>query len=122
MGCTSVIDEIVASVNSETATFKNVVLPVALKENESSLSGRIIGFYQHVLPHKNLRDASSEADKIMDKFFIERYIRRDMYTLVDAVYKGEVLDTEAQRLLELERKKYIKMGHVCRQKKNEIAS
>jgi metallopeptidase MepB len=110
-GIRAVIDEIVASVNSETATFKNVVLPMALKENESSLSERIIGFYQHVSPHKNLCDASSEADRIMDKFFIERYIRRDMCTLVDAVYKkGEVLDAEAQRLLEREHKKYIKNG------------
>jgi metallopeptidase MepB len=81
----------------ETTTFKNVVLPVALKKNESSLSENIISFYQHVSPHKNLRDASAKAEKIMNKFFIEMYMRRDMYTLVDVVYrKGKVLDTEAQ--------------------------
>lgn len=107
----SVMDNIVASVKPEDAAFQNVVLPMAVDENEGSLEARIIGFYQAVSTDKGLRDASTEAEKIMDEFAIEASMREDVYKLVEAAFqKGAELDPESQRLLEKERKSYIRNG------------
>ena len=105
------LDNIVAKVTPETATFENVILPMAEDENLSGLQTRIIGFYQAVSGDSKLRDASSKAEEIMDEFGIEASMREDIFQLVDAAYKrGEKLDAESQRLLEKERKSYIRNG------------
>jgi metallopeptidase MepB len=105
------MDKMAAEVKPEDATFENAVLPIALDENESSLESRLIGFYQAVSTDKVLRDASTEAEKIMDEFSIEASMREDIYKLVEAAFqKGEKLDPESQRLLEKERKSYIRNG------------
>ena len=107
----SVMDNIVSSVKPEDAAFQSVVLPMAVDENEGSLEARIIGFYQAVSTDKALRDASTEAEKIMDEFAIEASMREDVYKLVEAAFqKGAKLDPESQRLLEKERKSYIRNG------------
>jgi metallopeptidase MepB len=94
-----------------TATFENVVVPIAEDENNSNLQSRIIGFYQAVSGDAKLRDASSKAEEIMDEFGIEASMREDIFKLVDVAYKkGEQLDPESQRLLEKERKSYITNG------------
>ncbi|KAF4611316.1 hypothetical protein G7Y89_g15697 [Cudoniella acicularis] len=105
------LDKIVAEVTPETATFANVVLPMAEDENAASLRGRIIGFYQAVSTDSQLRDASSKAEETMDEFNIEASMREDIFKLVDAAFnKKEELDPESQRLLEKERKSYIRNG------------
>jgi metallopeptidase MepB len=61
-----------------------------------------------------LRDASSKAEEIMDDFNIEASMREDIFQLVDAAWKAEKekneLDEESRRLLEKERKSYIRNG------------
>jgi metallopeptidase MepB len=105
------LDKIAADITPETASFENVVLPIAVDENTSGLQTRIIGFYQAVSGDSSLRDASSKAEEIMDEFIIETSMREDIFKLVDAAYKkGEKLDPESQRLLEKERKSYITNG------------
>ena len=105
------LDKLANEITPETATFSNVVLPLAEDENKSSLQTRIIGFYQAVSTDSKLRDASSKAEEIMDEFSIEASMREDIFKLVDAAYKkGEKLDPESQRLLEKERKSYITNG------------
>ena len=105
------LDKIAADITPETATFENVVLPIAEDENNSTLQSRIIGFYKDVSGDVNLRDASSKAEEIMDEFAIEASMREDIFKLVDAAYKkGDKLDPESQRLLEKERKSYITNG------------
>jgi metallopeptidase MepB len=105
------MDKMVQNVKPEQATFENTVLPMALDENESSLSSRIIGFYQAVSTDKGLRDASTEAEKLMDEYSIEASMREDIYQLVEAAFqKGAKLDPESQRLLEKARKSYIRNG------------
>ena len=105
------LDKIAADVTLETATFENVVLPMAEDENNANLESRIIGFYQAVSGDSKLRDASSKAEEIMDEFGIEASMREDIFKLVDAAYKkGDKLDPESQRLLEKERKSYITNG------------
>jgi metallopeptidase MepB len=93
------------------ATFKNVMVPLAEDENTAALSSHILGFYQAVSADKSLRDASTKADEMLDEFSIESSMNEDVYKLVDAVYKKkEALDPESQRLLEKERKNFIKYG------------
>jgi metallopeptidase MepB len=84
---------------------------LAEDENNSNLQSRIIGFYQAVSTDANLRSASSKAEEIMDEFGIEASMREDIFKLVDAAYKKkENLNPESQRLLEKERKSYIRNG------------
>ena len=80
-----------------------------------ALQSRIIGFYQAVSTSAELRDASSKAEEIMDEFSIEASMREDIFVLVDKAWekakKGESgLDGESLRLLEKERKSYIRNG------------
>lgn len=107
----SLLDRIVAEVTPETATFENVILPIAQDEDAAALQNRILGFYQAVSGDAELRTASSKAEELMDEFSIEASMREDIFKLVDAAFKkGAALDPESQRLLEKERKSYITNG------------
>lgn len=133
----SLLDSLVVKIKPDedpaSATFESVLRPQTEDENESSLSSRILGFYQYVSGDSALRDASTEAEKIMDEFGIECSMREDVFRLVDAVYKHSGLaeslekdkdrlidqalaksaglqDVESARLLEKERKSYIRNG------------
>ena len=107
----NVEDKIVADVKPGQASFKNVVLPMANNENSMGLEARILGFYQAVSTDQGLRDASTEADKLLDDLSIESSMREDVFNLVDAALKkGEKLDPESQRLLEKEHKNYVRNG------------
>ena len=98
-------------VKPEHATFENTVAKMAQDENNMSLSSHILGFYQSVSANQELRDASTEADTLLDEFGIESAMREDMYQLVEAVYqKKEALKPEEQRLLEKVREGYIRNG------------
>jgi metallopeptidase MepB len=106
-----ILDDMVKDVKPEAASFGNIVLPMAVDENESALSSRILGFYQAVSTDKELRDASTEAEKLMDDFSIEASMREDIYELVEAAFQNkDKLDPESQRLLDKERKSYIRNG------------
>ncbi|KAK8080365.1 peptidase family M3 [Apiospora hydei] len=110
----SVLDKVVAQVPIEKATFASVLKPMAEDEDQSALNGRILGFYQYVSADEDLRNASTEAEKIMDEFAIECNMRDDVFQLVDAVFKKREseskIDSESLRLLEKEHKNYIKNG------------
>ena len=104
-------DRIIAEVNTQDANFKNVMLGMAREENDYSLRAHIISFYQSVSASQELRDASTEAEELMDDYSIESSMREDMFKLVEAALKkGEKLDPESQRLLEKTHKDYIRNG------------
>lgn len=104
-------DSVVAGVKQDQAAFNNVLLPLAHDENTMALEAHILGFYQAVSTDSTLRDASTEAEKLMDDFFIESSMREDVFQLVSSVVKkGEELDPESQKLLEKEHKDYIRNG------------
>ena len=104
-------DSLAASIKPEDATFSNVLLELARDENTMSQSSHILGFYQAVSADKSLRDASTEADKMLDEFGIEAAMREDIYKLVDGAFqKKEKLELEEQRFLEKVRKEYIQNG------------
>lgn len=107
----SLQDAIVKDVTAASANFNNVLLPVAHDDNKMAIESHIIGFYQAVSTDKALRDASTEAEKLLDDFSIESSMREDVFALVDAVLKKkEPLDAESQRLLEKDHKSYIRNG------------
>ncbi|KAI9692965.1 MAG: hypothetical protein M1822_004960 [Bathelium mastoideum] len=104
-------DDIVRDVKPEGATFENTVLPMARVDDEEALESHVIGFYQAISTDKALRDASTEAEKLMDQFAIDASMREDVYQLVDAaLQKKEKLDPESQRLLEKSYKDYVRNG------------
>lgn len=106
-----VTDDIVAQIAQKDAGFQNVLLPMAYDENQQTLKAHILGFYQSVSTNQALRDASTEAEKLMDDFSIEAAMREDVFQLVDAALKkGDKLDPESQRLLEKEHKGYVRNG------------
>lgn len=111
----SLLDKLVAEVPADKATFASILAPMAVDENESQLSTRILGFYQYVSANEDLRNASTEAEKLMDDFTIECNMRDDVYKLVEAAFQAQKskepdLDAESLRLLEKERKGYIRYG------------
>ncbi|ETN47226.1 uncharacterized protein HMPREF1541_01418 [Cyphellophora europaea CBS 101466] len=104
-------DDIVAQVSDKDATFKNVLLPMARDDDQQTLSTHILGFYQSVSTDQELRDASTEAEKLMDDAYIEASMREDVFKLVDAVLKkGDPLDPESKRFLEKDHKGYVRNG------------
>lgn len=111
-----VLDDLVAKIpadDSSKTTFQNVLLPQIYDENQAGLSSRILGFYQYVSSDSELRDASTEAEKILDEFSIEMGMREDVFKLVDAVYQKKDslgLGGEDLKFLEKERKNYIRNG------------
>ncbi|KAK1834266.1 peptidase family M3-domain-containing protein [Podospora conica] len=132
----SLLDKLVADIkpdDAKAATFDAVLRPQIEDENHGALSARILGFYQYVSGDSALRDASTEAENIMDEFGIECSMREDVFKLVDAVYKtsglgkskeednNRLIDeglaksagldaVESALLLERERKSYITNG------------
>lgn len=132
----SLLDKLVAEIDPAVvgqATFDKVLLPQIEDENESSLTARILGFYQYVSSEEGLRNASTEAERLMDEFGIEMSMREDVFRLVDAVYQASGLKeakekaednliddklakelgldgAESASLLDKERKSYIKNG------------
>jgi len=133
----SLLDKLVADIkpanDPKAVSFESVLQPQIEDENVGALSARILGFYQYVSGDSELRDASTEAEKIMDEFAIECGMREDVFKLVDAVYQGTGLaeskekdkdrlinealaasagldSAESALLLERERKSYIRNG------------
>ncbi|KAI1097683.1 Metalloprotease [Jackrogersella minutella] len=111
----SLLDNLAKNVSSDNASFVSVLAPIAQDEDLSQLNTRILGFYQYVSGDADLRNASTEAEKIMDEFSIECNMREDIFQLIDAVFKAQKskepdLDAERLRLLEKERKGYIRNG------------
>lgn len=106
-----VTDDVVAKISGNDASFSNVILPMAQDENQQTLQAHILGFYQSVSIDQHLRDASTEAERLMDDYSIEASMREDVFKLVDAALnRGDKLDPESQRLLEKEHKSYVKNG------------
>ena len=97
--------------DTESAAFNNVMLPMAMDENSLSLEAHILGFYQAVSTSKELRDASTEADKLFEDFSIESALRDDVFQKVDGALKAkEDLEPESKRLLEKDHKSYVRNG------------
>lgn len=111
----TLLDKVVAEVTADKASFASVLVPQIEDENQAQINGRILGFYQYVSGDAELRNASTEAEKLMDDFSIECSMREDVFQLVEAAFKAQKdnepdLDPESLRLLEKERKGYVRNG------------
>lgn len=111
----SLLDKLVADIPADKASYASVLAPVVEDEDISQLSARILGFYQYVSADEDLRNASTEATKLMDDFGIECNMREDVFQLVDAAFQAQKekepsLEPELVRLLEKERKGYLRNG------------
>ncbi|CAG9936912.1 unnamed protein product [Clonostachys rosea f. rosea IK726] len=108
-----ILDDIVASTKPENSTFAKALEPVLFEDNETAVSRRILSFYQHVSTNQDLRAASTKADEITTQFDVECRMREDVFNVVNGAFEKretEKLETEALRILEKERKKYIRNG------------
>ncbi|KAJ2592927.1 metalloendopeptidase [Coemansia sp. RSA 1722] len=96
----TVYDKIVTESNH---TFDNVVAPMAMLANKQLSDLSVISFLGYVSTEKEIRDASNEATKKEDEFFIDTYTREDLYKSVNAVYQNKAemdrLCDEDKRLL-----------------------
>ncbi|KAK6331058.1 hypothetical protein TWF718_003248 [Orbilia javanica] len=108
----STLDRLAKDITPDTATFENVIAPLAADENDMGLSSHILGFYQYVSSDPKIREASSEADKLLSEYSIEAGMREDIFKLVNAVAKSSPsnLTPEGERLVEKLNTDYIRMG------------
>ncbi|RCK55941.1 Saccharolysin [Candida viswanathii] len=88
----------------ENPTIENVLQPFSKHYNENSFPEGQITFYQHVSTDKDLRDASTKGEEIIDNNSIEQWSREDVYKvfqkLFDSVKDDADLDAESKRYLE----------------------
>ncbi|THC87473.1 hypothetical protein EYZ11_013081 [Aspergillus tanneri] len=100
--------QIKRNVQPNTATFINVILPLAHIDNALATKSHILVFHRAVSTNPELRNASIEARNLLDNYNMETMMDDGLFALVDAVFrKNEDLDLESYRLL---RKLY--MGYV----------
>ncbi|KAL5092465.1 hypothetical protein Trisim1_001718 [Trichoderma cf. simile WF8] len=101
----------VAQIPPEEATFDSAILPLIRNENDRMSISPQLGFLHNVSPSKELRDASKEARKILNRDSIGRYSRADIFKVVDAVWqRSESLDPESLLYVEKLRSQFIKTG------------
>ena len=105
------MDQIVEDIKEPDASFENVLLPLTLQDNEDALIQEILTFFQAVSPDQSLRDASTEAEKLIKDFSVEASMREDMFRLVKSAFdKKTALDPESSKLLEESYKDYMRRG------------
>jgi metallopeptidase MepB len=116
----SLEDEIVQSIPIHTATFANVLLPIAHCENRFKATYLYTDLLRANSPDPDIRNGAKKAIEIMDSATLQSSTREDLFVLVDAAWnRGEILDPESQRLLDNRRRKYILNGFGLSTEKRE---
>ncbi|TIA50754.1 metallopeptidase MepB [Aureobasidium pullulans] len=104
-------EHILSTVTPETATFANVILPLAHNQNSVSRKSPVLGFYEAASTDPGLREASTQAKKLYADFEIETKTHEGLFVLDDAVAKkSEFLEHEDRRLLERYHRDYLRTG------------
>lgn len=105
-------NQIKRNVQPNTATFTNVILPLAHIHNALASKFHILVFYKAVSTNPELRNASIEAQNILDSYKVETAMDDDLFALVDAVFhkNDDDLDPESYRLLKKIHLDYIRHG------------
>lgn len=101
---------IVESVTVDTATFANVLAPLADAENELDLGSYHLCFYYDVSPHETVRKASIQARNLFIAFRTDAALRQDLYDLIAAVVAKNTdeveMDLESRRYLQTKYRAY----------------
>jgi len=114
--------EEIGSLSPENVTLENCLLKIAHDETEYGIENNILNFPQHVSPDKEVRTASTEADKLLSEFEVEISMRQDVFDNLVALEKKNLeISAEEKRLLQ----RLIRDGkrnglHLEKSQQNEI--
>jgi metallopeptidase MepB len=104
-------DELIQNISLEQATFANVMLPLAHMQNDFTMKANLLSFYRHVSADDNIRTASAKAQTLFDSFHTECWMRKDIFKLVDAVYRNrDDVTSESSLFLEIVCNRYTRSG------------
>lgn len=107
----------------EVPTIENVLIPTANRENENYFLESLITFYQYVSTDKKVRDASTEAEQLMDENSIEQNSRVEVFNVYNKLWEkikdSNETDPESLKFLEKTVKFYKRNGLALEKDKRE---
>lgn len=89
-------DHLASTLTPETATFANLIAPLAADDAASRARTSILTLPASVSADQSLRDAAREAEKLLSRATTESLARLDIARLVGAVHERSIRDSEEE--------------------------